>query len=111
MPHQFLAHVLNHACFNEARVEGRAQILKAEGSNAGPSNCGLPGSLDPVNGFSFMGKDKSFGQRLCRKQLEESLRHWNFAAFAAGSLRLRNDDHSPNQIYIRAVLIEDFAPA
>ena len=51
-----------------------------------------------MNGLSLMGEDMAIRQGLCRKQFKEPLSHWNFAAFPAGSLRLGDDDYSPNKV-------------
>lgn len=56
--HEFFAHVRDHACLDQARVEGVAQIVEAAVWNSRtPDGC-RPGGLDPAQRHSLEGEYK-----------------------------------------------------
>ncbi len=60
MAHEGLPHFLHDARFHEARVEGVAEVVKAEVAESGAANGRLPGGLDPLDRSAFEGEDQPF---------------------------------------------------
>lgn len=110
MPHKHLADVLDHSALHQPAVEGVAQVVKSEITDARAADSGLPCGLDVAHGLAIACEEQAFLLAFCEKELVDPVGEGNFSPFASGGFRLSYREQSAVEINMLPELVEQLAP-
>lgn len=88
--HEFLAHIRDHASFNQSRVEGVAKIVKSVVRNPGTAQGPCPTGFEVFEWAAFVGKYWSGGLARCREQGVDPVGHGDQPVLALGGFGVGN---------------------
>ena len=109
MPHERHANLLQDAGLHQARIEGVAEIVKADVANASVLQRGFPRTFYDPDGTAAKIDHESFGFPLLSQKRKQPVRERDFARFAFGRFRTRHEESLLGKIHVLPSLARDFA--